>query len=431
MTAQRPVALVLVEHRANKNTVAVLTGAVETSAVAPRVSVTYARPPRTGILSRAAPGAQAVVVGFSFTTSGADAAAVALAELRREAASSTVPVLAIAGGAHASGDPVGTLKLGFDAAMVGEGEDALPLLLARVSAGVPPDDVPGMVRRVDGRLVRNRRPAPVDLDRFPPFAPGYNRNAPFELSRGCPWACRFCQATTLGGARVRHRSHDTLVHWAAVARTGGLKDLRFMSPDAFSWGVPGGRGTDPAGIEKLLIETGRLFGRAHVFFGSFPSEARPEHVTPEIVALVRRLAANDNIVFGAQSGSERMLQAIRRGHGIDAVIRAVEVVRAAGLRPVVDFICGLPGEEEEDRVATRALMERLAGLGAQIHTHAFMPLPGTAFRHAPPRGVDPQTAALLDRLAGAGHIGRWRVQEERARRMAGLLATRKGPTVDG
>jgi len=76
-----------------------------------------------------------------------------------------------------------------------------------------------------------------------------------------------------------------------------------------------------------------------------------------------------------------------------------------------------------DVAATLRLMEDLVAMGAVLHTHTFMPLPGTPLEDAPPGRVDPVLHPLLDRLASQGHqIGQWRQQEEIARRAAGLSA---------
>jgi radical SAM superfamily enzyme YgiQ (UPF0313 family) len=142
-------------------------------------------------------------------------------------------------------------------------------------------------------------------------------------------------------------------------------------------------------------------------------------VTPEAVALVRRYCGNDNLIVGAQSGSDRLLQELHRSHTVVDVYRAAETIVAAGLRPVVDLIFGLPGEEAEDVAATLRLMEDLVDMGAVLHTHTFMPLPGTPLEDAPPGEVDPALHTLLDRLASQGHqIGQWRKQEEIAQRTA-------------
>ncbi len=418
----RRIALVLAEHRYNKNSVAVLTGAIEVSACAGAVDVRFSKPRDPSPLACVDFTPDLVVLGCSFATAAVPEAADFVRRARREAASRRWPMVTLAGGPHPSGDPEGTLALGFDRVLHGEAEATLPMLLQRLADGVPDEDVPGLWRFEDGAIRHNPAPPPVDLDAYPPFAPGYRRNAPFELSRGCPWACRFCETTFVMGSRTRHRSAERLLHWAEVARRNGNRDLRFLSTDAFAWGAPKGEAADPAALDDLLGRSVGIFGKGHVYFGSFPSEARPEHVTPDLVDVVRRHAANDNIVFGAQSGSDRVLQEVHRGHGTGEVRRAARVVLAAGMKPIVDFICGLPGEDEADREATRALIRELASMGAQVHTHAFMPLPGTPLRDAPPGQIDDATRRLLDTLASQGrHIGRWRVHQDRARRAAEFL----------
>jgi radical SAM superfamily enzyme YgiQ (UPF0313 family) len=98
-----------------------------------------------------------------------------------------------------------------------------------------------------------------------------------------------------------------------------------------------------------------------------------------------------------------------RGHDAEAVTRAVAIAVEAGFHPSVDFIFGLPGETEDDRVATRAQLERLARMGARVHAHAFDPLPGTPWADERRGRIDPATGALLARLHRSGRAyGEWR-----------------------
>jgi len=442
----RRVLLALVETRTNRNSVVALTGAVESSAVGGVVDVIYLRPggedaDRTAALRAGLSllaGADVAVIGFSFLTADLVEVAGQVAALREArdsvGAYCNTPQridgytirgpLLLAGGAHASAAPEETLALGFDLVLRGEAEASLPRLLGALLDDDDLDHVPGLARVVDGRVRKNRRAPAVDLDRYPPFAPRHRRFGPFEITRGCPFACRFCQTSFLMGARMRHRSVEGLVDAARRAHRLGLKDLRMVTPDAFAYGSPDGRAPAPALLERLLVGLAGVFGREHVFCGSFPSEVRPESVTPETVGLVRRLAANDNVVLGAQSGSDAMLRRLHRGHDAEAVIRAVLTIRAVDLVPIVDFIYGLPGEEESDRRETRAFMQRVADLGAIVHGHVFMPLPGTPMGKAPPAPVDLETRDLLDRLAGVGlQIGKWRAQEQTALRVDAFRRT--------
>jgi B12-binding domain/radical SAM domain protein len=257
----------------------------------------------------------------------------------------------------------------------------------------------------------------VDLDAYPPMGIEHRRFGPIEITRGCPCACAFCQTSFLFGGRMRHRSVERVVHWVRQAMGAGYRYVRFVTPNAFAYQSPdNGRSLNLPAIEALLRGMAALVGREQVYFGTFPSEVGPETVTPEAVALVRRYCGNDNLIFGAQTGSERLLRALHRRHTVADVYTAVEIILAGGLTPVVDLIFGLPGEEDEDLAATVRLMEDLAAMGAVLHSHTFMPLPGTPLEDAPAGMVDPALHPLLDRLASQGHqVGQWRKQEEIAR----------------
>jgi radical SAM superfamily enzyme YgiQ (UPF0313 family) len=156
-----------------------------------------------------------------------------------------------------------------------------------------------------------------------------------------------------------------------------------------------------------------------VFFGSFPSEIRPEHVSREALRLVKRYCANNNIIVGAQSGSDRILQAAKRGHGVEEIKRAVRLGTEEGFRINVDMIFGMPGEDPTDVADSLTLAKELAEAGARIHAHTFMPLPGTPWRDAPPGDVDAETIAEVDRLSQQGALyGHWQKQRDHAARLA-------------
>lgn len=409
--------LAFVVDKHNLNSVAVLTGALEVDPRTHDIDLHFAwrdeeMLPRLRTLAAEHPR---LAIALSFATAQWPAMAELLGRL---AALDPRPRL-LAGGPHASARPGEVLAAGVDAVVVGEGEQTLPSLLARLQAGKSPAGLPGVaVLEAGGRPVQGPRPRPVDLDAYPPFGVRHRRFGPVEITRGCPCACAFCQTSFLFGGRMRHRSVERVVHWVRRAMVEGYSYLRFVTPNAFAYQSPdNGRTVNQAAIEALLESMAGLVGRERVYFGTFPSEVGPETVTPEAVALVRRYCGNDNLIFGAQSGSDRMLRALRRPHTVADVYRAAEVVLAGGLTPVVDLIFGLPGEEEEDLAATVRLMEDLAAMGAVLHTHTFMPLPGTPLEDAPPGSVDPALHPLLDRLASQGHqVGQWRKQAEIARR---------------
>jgi B12-binding domain/radical SAM domain protein len=349
-----------------------------------------------------------VVVGWPFLSSGAADAARELAAVRARVRGA---VLHVAGGAHPTAAPEATLRAGFDVVVPGEGERALLALLGRVARGEDPRAGRGLAVLRDGRLARTGREEPVVLDEHPPFSAQRGRAGPIEITRGCVWACRYCQTATLHRARFRHRSPDAVARGAAALARRGMRDVRFVTPSALSYGAEGAEVRLEAVRELLERVRGAAGPDARIFLGTFPSEIRPEHASPEALALLRRHVANEALSIGAQSGSDRVLAAVRRGHRAEDVLRAVRLAIEAGFVPEVDVILGLPGEEEDDREATRRLVRACAERGARVRAHAFMPLPGTPLADAQAGAVDPRTAAIVEELASRGAArGQWKKQ---------------------
>jgi radical SAM superfamily enzyme YgiQ (UPF0313 family) len=129
--------------------------------------------------------------------------------------------------------------------------------------------------------------------------------------------------------------------------------------------------------------------------------------------------ANDNLVIGAQSGSDRMLASCHRGHSAEDALRAARLAVEAGFRARVDLIFGLPGEAPQDAALTRRMMDELASLGAEVRGHAFLPLPGTPWRRKPPGRLDGRTRLHVEQLASRGRAsGQWSRHESLAAAMA-------------
>jgi B12-binding domain/radical SAM domain protein len=361
------------------------------------------------------------VVAWSFYSVDFDAAAEDLAAVRPL----TRGALHIAGGVHATAEPLATLRAGFDLVALGEGESTTVALFDAIARGGDPRALRGVAHLdCEGALVSHgpgeRRP----LDDFPSFRHG--RWQPIEITRGCIYACAFCQTPFVFKARFRHRSVGSVrEHVEAMAREGS-RFVRFLTPTALSYGSDDAT-PNLAAVEALLRATREAAGPgARVYFGTFPSEMRPEHVSREALALLRRWVDNDTIVVGAQSGSERVLESMRRGHGVAEVERAVRLAVEAGFRPEVDLLLGFPGETREDRDASLRLAERLVAMGARIHSHAMLPLPGTPMRDAVPEAIEGDIATGLARLEAKGAAwGQWRRQVIAAEKL--VKRRRRGP----
>lgn len=343
-----------------------------------------------------------------------------LAALR--AVTDDVRVTHLLGGVHATAQPRQCLAAGFDVVAVGEGEATLPAVVAALVGDGDLTAVPGLAALDGAGALVSTGPAPrLPLDAAPSFATDWGRYGPIEITRGCIYACRFCQTPYMFKARFRHRSIDSVREHVERLRHEGMRYVRFITPSALSYGTDD---TEPnlAAVDELLATSRDAIGPGgKVYFGSFPSEARPEHITAEALAVLRRWVDNTTIIVGAQSGSDAVLAHTKRGHGTDVVERAVALCLEAGFRPDVDFVFGLPGETDDDARASLALASRLVERGARIHNHVFMPLPGTPFADEPPGTVAPEVALELERIAARGALyGQWRAQRETAVAIAPL-----------
>jgi B12-binding domain/radical SAM domain protein len=332
---------------------------------------------------------RAGIMLYSFATAQA-------AEVYREVSAARVKAVYIAGGPHPSALPGEVLQY-FDYVVIGEAEETLPELIDAVKKGRPADEVKGIAYRKEGRTICTAERPAVDLDRYPPFCGPIL--APIEISRGCPWTCAYCQTPRLFGSRMRHRSIDVIARFARYH-----KDLRFTSPNSLAYGSDGRRPRleKVEALLKALAET-----KKPIYFGTFPSEVRPEFVSNQALDLIASYCANRTLCIGAQSGSPEVLSAISRGHGVEQAKEACDLCREWGIVPRVDLIFGLPMESREDQRLTLELAKWIVSKGGKVRAHLFTPLPGTPLAVTRPAPVD-EVASELGRLALDGKLtGSW------------------------
>jgi B12-binding domain/radical SAM domain protein len=372
-------------HARNRNTFASLIAAMS--------RVDALREIKTGFLDR--PGGfpkGTAVVGYSFVTGELPEVAAEVQVLRKQ---TTNRPWIVAGGPHASADPQGTLAMGFDAVFVGEGEETFPRFLSEVfDNGKPRTDT--WVHQGPG----------VDLNQL--FCvDALHHQFPFvEISRGCPHACEFCHVPVLFGRRPRFRSPQVVKAGIELAVKAGYKRFRYLAPDAFSYRIDG-----LSAEESLshLLAGGSAAGATEHMLGCFPSEVRPDHVTKDLLRLVRTHCRNRTVVLGAQSGSNRVLDLMKRGHTVEQAREAIRLVAESDLRPHVDVLFCFPGELPEERQETLDLvLWCIEKAKAKVHAHVYLPLPGAPAWPKNPEKMEEEISRMLRRLQAAHQLdGDW------------------------
>ncbi|WP_319580383.1 TIGR04013 family B12-binding domain/radical SAM domain-containing protein [uncultured Methanospirillum sp.] len=306
------------------------------------------------------------------------------------------PCVTIVGGPHATACYEDLVDVA-DYVVVGEGEFTVPRLLDRIEHNLSPP--PGVATR-NGYI-------PVDHSVIPDAYPSFSEYKGYiEISRGCPYACQYCQTPCIFGHRMRHRSLDAIRDLAKH-----FKQIRLVTPNALAYGSDG-RHPRLEKVERLMscLTADR---ERELYFGTFPSEIRPEWITGESVELIRTFCDNRKLHIGVQSGSDAVLSRLHRGHSCADALSALDHIRAGGLVPVVDVILGFPDETEEEQEETVRLVREVCKSGF-VHAHRFIPLPGTPLAGTQSTPVIPEAEAVLGSLALAGKVtGSWNDPELR------------------
>ncbi|AEX84906.1 radical SAM protein [Marinitoga sp. 1135] len=302
----------------------------------------------------------------------------------------------IAGGPHPSAMPEKTEKIGFDHIFIGEGEKTFT------------DFLKG---KISEKFIASKEF--VDLNYYPPFAIKNKHFMPIEITRGCPFGCGYCQTPYLFGRIVRHREPGIIHEYAKLGVKHNRKIARFITPNSFGYGSKNGVTPNIEKLEELLSGL-RKVGIEEIYLGSFPSDVRPESVTEEVLKLIKKYVDNKMIIIGAQSGSNEILKKINRGHSLEEIERALSLVSAHGFIPYVDFIFGFPFETDEDIKKTFDFMDKITEkYNAVIHSHTFMPLPGTPLFDVGPGKLNKKYYKKLGDLSRNEKLaGYWHKQEQ-------------------
>ena len=383
--------LIFYYHKLNSYSFNALAGAIDadTELADTSISIALTAEDLRERISSALQKNSRAIVAFSIMTCQLEEMSRLIGRLRNEYGER---LIVLTGGPHVTARPEEVLLAGADIVFRGEAENSFPRVLKALYRGL--NYVP--IQSAD---------ILTDLDRTFSFSPKRGMFGPIEITRGCAFACRFCQTSHIFGVRLRHRNVEKIVHQAELLRSINRKVVRLLSPNAFSYGSPDGRKLNLDAIRNLLASLRKsLPVDGRIIFAHFPSEARPEHITADTLSLLDEFADNDEIVIGAQSGSNRMLDACGRAHTAEDVISAVARARKHGYKIIVDFMFGLPGENDADRRESLSVMKEIVGMGARIHPHIFSPLPQTVFANEPPGCVSPFFLNAINEFRGSKAI---------------------------
>ena len=285
--------------------------------------------------------------------------------------------LTVIGGPHTTFMPYETLKNSdnLDVVVIGEGEETMVDLADHATQNIEDiNDVNGIVYRdlKDGNLrTTEKRPLIKDLDKLPfparhlvPFdsyGVSQEQTGGIITSRGCVYNCNYCSSSLIMGKKFRSRSPGNVVdEIEELIDTYHINDIGFMD-DTFMLNKK--RASDIADEIK-----------ARDLDLTFVASSRVDRVDKSLLENLKSSGLK-TIYYGVESGSQRILDLMKKGITLKNVEDAVKMAKDVNLEVLTSFILGYPGETEEDMNTTIDFSTKLDSDYCQYSI--LTPFPGT------------------------------------------------------
>jgi len=253
-----------------------------------------------------------------------------------------------------------------------EGEETFLDIVGRIEEGKTYYDTLGTTCRKKEKIIKNDdRPYIENLDDLPfpahhlwPLERLTKHGIiifPIISSRGCVYWCDFCTTVRMFGRRYRMRTPKNVVdELEYLKKRFGANRFTFYD-DAFT-----------VDQDRVLAICREIKNRKLKI--EWDCETRVDMVTKELLVEMKH-AGCASIWFGVESGSQKVLDAMRKGISPSQIVKAFKWAKEAGLITVAGVVLGFPGETKETIEETTKFIEKLNpnDVGYYIAT----PYPGT------------------------------------------------------
>ncbi len=236
-----------------------------------------------------------------------------------------------------------------------------------------------------------------------------------QISMGCNSVCAYCIVPAVRGREVSRRPGEILAEVEGLARDG-VREITLLGQNVNSYGRDVG-----SDFAELLRACDAVEGIERIRFTSpHPKDFR----APVIAAMADCAAVCEHAHLPLQSGSTRILKAMRRTYSRERYLRLVDEMRAGipDLALTTDIIVGFPGETEADFAETLEVVEEVGYDGA--FTFVYSPRQGTAAADMPDQIAEDVKRERIERLVEL-------VQRVAARRNAARIGRIEQVLVEG
>ena len=276
--------------------------------------------------------------------------------------------------------------------------------------------------RAGGRgVLETDFPAESKFDFLPEAAAAPGPAAFLSIQEGCDKFCTFCVVPYTRGAEFSRPAASIIAEAERLIELGAREiTLLGQNVNAYHGTAPGG---GEWGLGRLIRALAEIPGLDRLRY----TTSHPRDMDDELIAAHGDVEALMPFLhLPVQSGSDRMLEAMNRGHSTDDYRRIIEKLRAA--RPDIglssDFIVGFPGESEEDFTASIALIEEIGF--AQAFSFKYSARPGTPAAALPKQIPEGVKSGRLLRLQSMLEDNQRRFNEACADRVLPVLFEKPG-----
>lgn len=270
------------------------------------------------------------------------------------------------------------LEKGADAVILGEADETLLEVCNALRNNTSPKDIDGLSRLETGNPIKNKGrkiltdlsslPLPAwDLVNIKQYQDAWSIHGYFSINlattRGCPFKCNWC-AKPIYGNRYNSRSPQHVVDEIKLIKSLFDFDHIWFCDDIF--------GLKPNWVQEfsnILVKEGIRI--------PFKIQSRADLLVKDDTVKSLADAGCDEVWIGAESGSQKILDAMDKGTSIEQIEKSTVLMKSYGIKPCFFLQFGYLSEEWEDVQATFDMLFTL--MPHDIGVSVSYPLPGTKF----------------------------------------------------
>lgn len=280
----------------------------------------------------------------------------------------------IVGGPHATFEDENILKqyLYIDYIVRGEGEITMLELMKYLLYGEGSiNQICGITYRYEDSIARNSDRQLIENLDVLPFPKRnklpLNSFVGIQTSRGCVGKCIFCCASLLSGGKYRMRSAENVVDEIEVLYRNKVQSFFFQDD------------TVTVDIKRLNLIIDLLHERKLDII--WRAESRVDVLAKNLWIIDKMYDSGcSGLQFGIESGSQKMLDELRKNIRIEDVLKVVRYTIKVGIPVTCSFLIGHPFETESSIFETLEFAKYIAEMGASVGLSTVCPYPGTEIR---------------------------------------------------